>query len=59
MDVVTDLFDDSRDAARRRTVHPLLYERFNLRRRAYVLVQQANHVRKFARHYPRLSDTGF
>ncbi|QFG67632.1 hypothetical protein [Ornithinimicrobium pratense] len=46
-------------AARRRTVHPLLYERLNLRRRAYVLVQQANHVRKFARYYPRPTASGF
>lgn len=46
-------------AARRRTVHPLLYERLNLRRLGYVLVQQANHVRKFARYYPRPTESGF
>ena len=46
-------------AARRRTVHPLLYERLNLRRLGYVLLQQANHVRKFARYYPRPTSSGF
>lgn len=46
-------------AARRGTVHPLLYERRNLRRRGYVAAQRLNHVRKFARFYPRPSETGF
>lgn len=46
-------------AARRGTVHPLLYERGNLRRRAYVAAQRLNHVLKFARFYPRVSESGF
>jgi D-aspartate ligase len=46
-------------AARRGIVHPLLYERRNLRRQGYVAAQRLNHVRKFAKHYPRLSETGF
>jgi D-aspartate ligase len=46
-------------AARRAVVHPLIYSRDNPRRRGYVLMQRANHVRKFARYYPRVSESGF
>ena len=46
-------------AARRRTVHPLLYEKGNWRRRGYVAVNRLNHVKKLATHYRRPSSTGF
>lgn len=46
-------------AARRGIVHPLIYERGNWRRRGYVAAQRLNHVRKFARYYPKPSQTGF
>ncbi|WP_298749031.1 carboxylate--amine ligase [uncultured Serinicoccus sp.] len=46
-------------AARRGVVHPLLYERGNWRRRAYVMANRLNHAKKLARFYPRPSTTGF
>lgn len=42
------------------TVHPLRYRADrSWRRRAYVLAAMVNQVRKFARHYPRVTGTGF
>lgn len=46
-------------AARNKVVHPLLYEKFNLRRQGYVVLNRLNHVRKFRQHYPRPTESGF
>lgn len=54
-----DLRRRVRAAARRAVVHPLLYSEDRRRRRGYVLLQRVNHVRKFAKHYPRVSESGF
>lgn len=39
--------------------HPLLERGSSLKRRLYVLANQANHVKKFAQHYPKPTDSGF
>ena len=46
-------------AARRQVVHPLLYERGNWRRRAYVAANRLNHAKKLATFYRRPSASGF
>ncbi|OLT18390.1 hypothetical protein BJF80_15425 [Serinicoccus sp. CUA-874] len=46
-------------AARRKVVHPLLYERGNWRRRAYVAANRLNHAKKLATFYRRPSASGF
>lgn len=48
-----------REIARARSVHPLLYGPEGRRRKAYVLAAKLNQVKKFARHYPRPTDSGF
>lgn len=48
-----------RQIPRKRRVHPLLYSVEGTRRRAYVLLALANHVKKFAQFYPHPSETGF
>lgn len=46
-------------AARRKVVHPLLYEKGNWRRRAYVAANRLNHTKKLATFYRRPSASGF
>lgn len=44
---------------RRGMVHPLSYRGDSWRRKGYLWTSKANHVRKFARYYPRPTGTGF
>lgn len=55
----TELAAKVRRLARTALHHPLLERGSSLRRRLYVLANQANHVKKFATHYPKPTDSGF
>ncbi|MCL6421892.1 carboxylate--amine ligase [Brachybacterium sp. JHP9] len=48
-----------RSVARRGTVNPWDYPREGLWMRAYARAVALNHVRKFLKHYPRPTETGF
>lgn len=48
-----------RALSRTALVNPLLERGSSLRRRLYVLANQAKHVKKFAQHYPRPTRSGF
>ncbi|KAB7741409.1 carboxylate--amine ligase [Nostocoides sp. F2B08] len=44
---------------RKGIVHPLVYRAEGWRRRGYVLVAKANHVKKFMTYYPKPTESGF
>ena len=44
---------------RKGIIHPLRYRAEGPKRRLYVMVAKANHVKKFLTHYPRPTESGF